>query len=185
MTPGMTPNAPPPPFIVHDPRRDPQDDVAACAEAFRRAMWWTVADEPERWPLSTDEAEHLLTVAGEYALEPGELFALAARGIIPKPADEDGAMEWNAFDLMEASRALESRRQWKPDGFHAFKISAPERVLHDARRDGNVEEIVNALAGFDLRQALVSAVYSESREHRLAAVTMAFAILEAEHGVRV
>ena len=180
----MNPIAPPPPFIIHDPSRDPQDDVAACAEAFRRAMWWRVLERPERWPLSTDDAEVALTVAGEYALAPGELFSLVSRGIIPKPSEEDGVLEWSAVDLMEASRVLEGRRQWIADGFHSFKISPPERVLHDARRDGTVEELAGALVGIDLRQALVSAVYSESREHRLAMITMALVILEGEHGVR-
>lgn len=169
---------------------DPVDDLVACQEAIRAASWWTRADVPEQWPLTTEVAAELLSAAGEFDIDAEGLLDLIDRRLLPRPSvGEADELEWSASDIIAAGGLLEMRNQWKatPSG-HDAKKHPCQLLLEQARANGEVELITagNELAPrFDVRHLLALLVASDVHEGRVKIAALLKAVLEVDHGVVV
>lgn len=168
---------------------DPVDDLIAAQDAIRAANWWTRADVPEQWPLTTDVAAELLAAAGEFDIDSEGLLDLIERRLLPRPSIVDDVFEWNACDIIAAGGLLEMRNQWKatPSGHDPNKHPC-QLLLEQARANGEVELITvgNAVAPrFDVRHLLALLVASDVHEGRVKLATLLKAVLEVDHGVLI
>ncbi len=169
---------------------DPVDDLIAAQDAIRAANWWTRADLPEQWPLTTEVAAELLAQAGEFEVDAEGLIDLIDRRLLPRPSvGEADDLEWSASDVVTAGVLLETRNQWKPiPSGHDAKKHPCQLLLEQARANGEVELITagSALAPrFDVRHLLALLIASDVHEGRAKIAALLKAVLEVDHGVVV
>jgi hypothetical protein len=174
-------------FFLCQGASDPQDDLASCQRAIRAAGWWKVLQRPEAWPLDTAAAAEMLSEAGQFDIDAEGLLILMQRGFLPPPAkNEAGGFDWDATDVIEATRVLENRQQFRPTpSQHDPKKPGHQLLLEQVRADGLVEEMLNATNGprFDVRQLLVMLQICDNREGRQKIAALLKAVLEVEHGL--
>ncbi len=93
-------------FIVGG-NADPVDDDLAARQAIAAAGWWTRANWPESWPLTTERAADLLADAGEFDIDAEGLIDLIDRRLLKRPAiGEADELEWSASDIIAAGGLL-------------------------------------------------------------------------------
>jgi hypothetical protein len=177
-------------YTIGNPASDPVDDLATCQAALRRAGWWETADLTERWPLTTAEAVHLLSAAGEYELSEAGLVELVERGLLPAPSTGEGReYEWDAADVIAASGIFEMRSQYRPTPSRNDAKKHPcQLALELARTEGTVGGIAAPRGGLpriDAIHALALLRNCDSREGREKLVALLKAVLEVEHGVLI
>ena len=169
---------------------DPVDDDLTCRAGIVAANWWFRADVPEHWPIKTDVAVELLSIAGEFDVDSDGLLDLVDRRLIARPSvGEADEFEWSASDIVHATATLQGRQQWRasPSGHDAVKHPL-QLLLEQARANDEVESITCGLATtprFDVRHLLELLVVSEVHEGRRKLVTLLKAVLEVDHGVEI
>lgn len=168
------------------PPLDPVADLVACQSAVRRAGWWQQSGLPERWPLSTDDALHMLTAAG-YEIDPAAVSDLIDRRLLPRPGVGEVDYEWGAVDVCHLAGLLDARRQWLPTPcVQDAKKAECELALERARAAGELAfALGNAGPRFDVRQLLELLVESQVHEGRRKIATLLRAVLEHEHDVLI
>ena len=167
---------------------DPVDDDRVCRAAIVAANWWTRADVPEHWPIKTDVAVELLSIAGEFDIDADGLLDLVDRRLIARPSvGEADEFEWSASDIVHATATLQGRQQWRatPSGHDPVKHPL-QLLLEQARAADEVDSIVAGIATtprFDVRHLLELLVTSDVHEGRRKIVTLLKAVLQVDHGV--
>jgi hypothetical protein len=176
-------------FIVSDPAADPVTDLRNCEAAIRAAGWWDSAGLDEHWPITTDEADRLLVLGGEYRLDAGDLSELIDRRILPSPAIGEDGYEWNAHDVITASGVLELRGQYRPTpSRNDVKKHSSQLALEAAREDGFLKDLVASVPGqprYDVTHLLALLIRHESIEARTKIVSLLKMTLEVDHGVSI
>ncbi len=143
------------------------------------SSWCRLADlDPtDTFPLDIEGAAAVLH-AGGYDVDPDELRRLADLGQIPR------IEYFDAKDLLAVAASLEGRRQWRLDSPHAEKIHPTMRHMRTLIERGDLDSIREALAGFDIRFALILLAEADSRELREKCLTTVMGLLAIE-GVKV
>lgn len=179
----MTPHA-----VDSRPHVDPVDSEIQARALFHRAGWFPMTAIPEHWPLTTAEVVELLDQCGEFAIDLDQLADLINRGIIAPPAvDEDEQAEWSAIDLMNITRVLEERQQWRmTPSRHDPKKSPYAVALEQSREAGKLEELCvgdRTTPRYDARGLLLALVGCQHPHGRDMLCQLLRATLEVDHGV--